>query len=87
MPFAEEVRSRLDADAARIIGLYPQPRSALLPLLYLVQAEEGYVSADGIEYCASTLGLTETEVTGVVSFYTMYKQHPVGEYHIGVCTT
>jgi len=87
MPFAEEVRSRLDADAARIIGLYPQPRSALLPLLYLVQAEEGYISADGIEYCASKLGLTETEVTGVVSFYTMYKQHPVGEYHIGVCTT
>ena len=79
--------SRLDADAARIIGLYPRPRSALLPLLYLVQAEEGYVSGDGIEYCAGQLGLTETEVTGVVSFYTMYKRHPVGEYHIGVCTT
>ena len=87
MPFAEEVRSRLDADAARIIGLYPRPRSALLPLLYLVQAEEGYVSADGIGYCAGQLGLTETEVTAVVSFYTMYKRHPVGDYHIGVCTT
>ncbi len=87
MPFAEEVRTRLDADAAQIIGLYPRARSALLPLLYLVQSEEGYVSADGIAYCADKLGITETEVTGVVSFYTMYKQRPVGEYHIGVCTT
>ena len=80
MPVAEEVRSRLDADAARIIGQYPRPRSALLPLLYVVQAEEGYVSADGIGYCASLLRLTETEVTAVVSFYTMYKRRPVGEY-------
>ena len=58
MPFSDDVRSRLDADAARIIGQYPQSRSALLPLLHLVQSEEGYVSEDGIEYCASQLGLT-----------------------------
>ena len=50
MPFSDDVRSRLDADAAEIIGKYPQSRSALLPLLHLVQSEEGYVSADGIEY-------------------------------------
>jgi NADH-quinone oxidoreductase subunit E len=86
MPFSDDVRSRLDADAGQIIGKYPRPRSALLPLLYLVQSEEGYVSGDGIEYCASKLGLTEAEVTGVVSFYTMYKRRPVGEYHVGVCT-
>jgi NADH-quinone oxidoreductase subunit E len=86
MPFAKEVRARLDAGAVQIIGKYPGSRSALLPLLHLVQAEEGYVSADGIAYCAGKLGLTETEVTGVVTFYTMYKQHPVGDYHIGVCT-
>jgi NADH-quinone oxidoreductase subunit E len=86
MPFSDEVRSRLDADATEIIGKYPGPRSALLPLLHLVQAEEGYVSADGIKYCAGKLGLTETETTAVVSFYTMYKRHPVGEYHVGVCT-
>jgi NADH-quinone oxidoreductase subunit E len=86
MPFSDDVRSRLDAGAARIIGQYPQARSALLPLLHLVQSEEGYVSADGIEYCAATLGLTEAEVTGVVTFYTMYKRHPVGKYHVGVCT-
>jgi NADH-quinone oxidoreductase subunit E len=86
MPFTEEATARLDADAAQIIGKYPGARSALLPLLHLVQAEEGYVSTDGIAYCASKLGLTETEVTGVVSFYTMYKRRPVGEYHVGVCT-
>jgi NADH-quinone oxidoreductase subunit E len=86
MPFSNDVRSRLDPDAARIIGQYPGSRSALLPLLHLVQSEEGYVSQDGIEYCAGLLGLTETDVTGVVSFYTMYKRRPVGEYHVGVCT-
>jgi NADH-quinone oxidoreductase subunit E len=86
MPFSDQVRSRLDADAALIIGQYPGSRSALLPLLHLVQSEEGYVSEDGIEYCARQLGLTEADVTGVVSFYTMYKRRPVGEYHVGVCT-
>ncbi len=86
MPFSDEVRARLDPDAAEIIGRYPRARSALLPLLHLVQAEEGYVSDDGIAYCAARLGLTEAEVSAVVSFYTMYKRHPVGEYHVGVCT-
>jgi NADH-quinone oxidoreductase subunit E len=86
MPFSDEARTRLDADAAQIIGRYPHPRSALLPLLHLVQAEEGYVSADGIAFCAGHLGLTETEVTAVLSFYTMYKAKPVGDYHVGVCT-
>ena len=86
MPFSEEVRARLDPDAAEIVGRYPRSRSALLPLLHLVQAEEGYLSDDGIAYCAGQLGLTETEVTAVASYYTMYKRHPVGEYHVGVCT-
>ena len=86
MPFSDQVRARLDADADQIIGQYPGSRSALLPLLHLVQSEEGYVSADGIGYCAAKLGLTEADVTGVVSFYTMYKRRPVGQYHVGVCT-
>ena len=86
MPFSKEARARLDPDAAEIIGRYPHSRSALMPLLYLVQADEGYLSDDGIAYCADKLGLTETEVVAVASFYTMYKRHPVGEYHVGVCT-
>src|SRR5260370_4582303 len=86
MWLGDQDRARLDADADRIIAQYPGSRSALLPLLHLVQSEEGYVSDDGIEYCARRLGLTEADVTGVVSFYTMYKRRPVGKYHVGVCT-
>jgi NADH-quinone oxidoreductase subunit E len=87
MALSEEARARLAPQAAEIIGRYPKARSALLPLLHLVQSEEGYVSEDGIGYCAEQLGLTEADVTGVVSFYTLYKRKPVGEYHVGVCTT
>lgn len=86
MAFTEQERARLAERAAEIIARYPKPRSALLPLLHLVQATEGYVSTDGIAFCADQLGLSEADVTGVVSFYTMYKRHPVGEYHVGVCT-
>ncbi|HMH39126.1 MAG TPA: NAD(P)H-dependent oxidoreductase subunit E, partial [Streptosporangiaceae bacterium] len=57
MSFSDEVLARLDADAVQIIAIYPRARSALLPLLHLVQSEEGYVSEDGIEYCAAKLGL------------------------------
>jgi len=86
IPVSGEARARLDAEAAEIIDRYPHSRSALLPLLHLVQAEEGFVSDDGIAFCAAHLGLTEAEVSAVVSFYTMYKRCPVGEYHVGVCT-
>jgi NADH-quinone oxidoreductase subunit E len=86
MAFTEQERATLTERAAEIIARYPRPRSALLPLLHLVQATEGYVSTDGIAFCAEQLGLSEADVTGVVTFYTMYKRHPVGEYHVGVCT-
>jgi NADH-quinone oxidoreductase subunit E len=86
MALSTEARARLEPDAAQIIARYPKVRSALLPLLHLVQAEEGFVSQDGIEFCAAQLGLEEAEVTAVVSFYTMYKRRPVGDYHVGVCT-
>jgi NADH-quinone oxidoreductase subunit E len=86
MPFSDEALARLRADAADIVGRYPQARSALLPLLHLVQSEEGYVSDDGIRFCAEVLGCTETEVAGVATFYTMYKHTPAAEYQVGVCT-
>jgi len=84
--FTEEVRARLVADAEQVIARYPRKRSALLPLLHLVQAEEGYVSPHGIELCAGLLDLTAAEVAAVATFYTMYKRHPNGEYSVGVCT-
>jgi len=86
MALSQEARARLEPDAAQIIGRYPVSRSALLPLLHLMQAEEGYLTEDGIEFCAEQLGLAKAEVTAVASFYTMYKHHPVGDYHVGVCT-
>jgi NADH-quinone oxidoreductase subunit E len=69
-----------------IAGRYPQPRSGLLPMLHLVQSAEGRVTPDGIEACAEILGISTAEVSGVATFYTMYKRKPVGDFHVGVCT-
>jgi NADH-quinone oxidoreductase subunit E len=66
---------------------YPQARSALLPMLHLVQSVEGRVTPAGIEACADILGISTADVSGVATFYTMYKRRPVGKYHVGVCTT
>ena len=86
MALAPEAVERLTAEAAQIIGRYPQPRSALLPLLHLMQSEEGYISPDGIALCGELLGLSTAEVSAVATFYTQYKRHPNGEYTVGVCT-
>ena len=86
MAFSDEALARLEPDVVAIISRYPRPRSALMPLLHLLQSEEGFVSDDAISFCAARLGLTQTEVTAVASFYTLYKRAPVGEYHVGVCT-
>lgn len=81
-PFDELTRSR----TKEIISRYPQSRSALLPLLHLVQSVEGYVSQDGVRYCAEALELTTAEVSAVATFYTMYKRTPRGEHIVSVCT-
>ncbi|PZF99109.1 NADH-quinone oxidoreductase subunit NuoE [Micromonospora deserti] len=82
--FTEETRAR----AREIIARYPadRSRSALLPLLHLVQAEEGYVSPAGVEFCAEVLGLNKAQVGAVATFYTMYKRRPTGDYLVSVCT-
>lgn len=69
-----------------IADRYPEKRSGLLPMLHLVQSVEGKVTAEGIEACAEILELSAAEVSGVATFYTMYKRHRVGDYHVGVCT-
>jgi NADH-quinone oxidoreductase subunit E len=78
-------RQTLD-ELAAIAARYPRARSALLPMLHLVQSVEGQVTPRGIETCADMLGLTAAEVSAVATFYTMYKRRPVGDYHVGVCT-
>ena len=84
--YPAEVAQRLSADAAVIIARYPQSRSALLPLLHLVQGEDGYLTGAGIGFCAAQLDLTPAEVTAVATFYSMYRRTPTGEFLVGVCT-
>jgi NADH-quinone oxidoreductase subunit E len=74
------------AKAAEQIARYPESRSALLPMLHLVQSVEGYVSQAGIRFCAETLNLSNAEVSAVATFYTMYKRKPCGEHLVSVCT-
>ncbi|MCU0298327.1 MAG: NADH-quinone oxidoreductase subunit NuoE [Candidatus Nanopelagicales bacterium] len=81
MALTENTRAGMVELASR----YPQARSAVLPMLHLVQSEDGYVTGEGIIMCAEVLGLTTAEVKAVASFYTMFKDEPVGEYHLGVC--
>ena len=73
-------------EAHELAGRYPQSRSALLPMLHLVQSVEGSVTSDGIALCAEVLDLTTAEVAAVATFYTMYKRHNTGKHHVGVCT-
>lgn len=86
MTYDDKTLESLREDAAQIVARYPVARSALLPLLHLVQSVDGYVSPDGIEFCASQLDLTSAEVSAVATFYTQYKRRPNGEYQVGVCT-
>jgi NADH:ubiquinone oxidoreductase subunit E len=81
-PLTEQTR----IEAREIIARYPVPRSALLPMLHLVQSYQGYVSPDGVALCAEELGLTKAEVGAVATFYTMYKRRPTGRHLVSVCT-
>lgn len=76
-----EMRAQADA----IVAKYPNPRSATLPLLFLVQSVEGYVTEDGMREVAAILDLTPAQVLASASFYTMLKKRPQGEYLISIC--
>jgi NADH-quinone oxidoreductase subunit E len=74
------------AELQEIAARYPEARSGLQPMLHLVQAAHGRITPEGIEACADILGISAADVSGVATFYTMYKRRPVGDYHVGVCT-
>lgn len=84
--YPPDVLERLRADADQIVARYPQARSALLPLLHLVQAEDGHITPAGIEFCAVVVDLSPAEVMAVATFYSMYRRTPTGDYLVGVCT-
>jgi NADH-quinone oxidoreductase E subunit len=81
--FVGETRARLED----LITRYPTRQAVLLPALWMLQEARGWVSEAGMAEVAEVLGLTPAYVKGVVTFYTMYHQHPVGKYFIQVCTT
>lgn len=69
-----------------LMSRYPQARSALLPMLHLAQSAQGRITTEAINMCAELLDLSAAEVSGVATFYTMYKRQPMGKHHVGVCT-
>jgi NADH-quinone oxidoreductase E subunit len=81
--FVGERRRELD----ELLKRYPTKMAALLPALWMVQDERGWVSEAAMVEVAEVLNLTPAYVKGVVTFYTMYHQHPVGKHFIQVCTT
>jgi NADH-quinone oxidoreductase subunit E len=83
VPLSEQSLAR----AEELVARYPERRSALLPILFLLQAEDGYVSPAGVAQVANLLGLTRAEVGAVATFYTMFRRRPVGKYLVSVCKT
>ena len=75
-------------EARTIIGRYPEgrSRSAVMPLLYLAQSEQGQVTRDGLQEVAGLLDLTTAEVEAVATFYSMYRLQPTGEHLVNICT-
>ena len=73
--------------ARRLVERYPERRSAVMPLLYLAMAEEGWLTDDGIAEVARWCGITPAQVQAVASFYTMYKREKTGTYLISCCTS
>ena len=85
MPFA--LSPERERTLEEILGRYPTLMAATLPLLHLCQEQEGFVSPEAIEFVARRLDLSPAHVEGVVTFYTLYNQHPVGRHQVWVCRT
>jgi NADH-quinone oxidoreductase E subunit len=72
--------------AVDLIDLYPEPRSALIPILHVLQEQDGHLTEEGMSHVAELLGLAAAEVRGTASFYDMFHFEPVGKYLVAVCT-
>ena len=80
--FSAETEARFE----HLISIYPQKRSALIPMLMLAQKEQGYVTAPAMEYIAAYLGLSASELESTLTFYTLLRRKPAGKYHLLICT-
>jgi NADH-quinone oxidoreductase subunit E len=81
--FSPEVEAEIDRHLAK----YPSSRSAILPLMFIVQRERGYLDAPGVAYLANRLSLRITDIWEVATFYSMLQTKPIGKYHIQICKT
>src|SRR6266853_2981811 len=81
--FSPEVEAEIDGHLAK----YPLTRSAILPLMFIVQRERGYLDPPGVLSLANRLGLRITDIWEVATFYSMIQTEPVGKYHIQICKT
>src|SRR6266404_4967937 len=81
--FSPETEAEIDAHLAK----YPVKRSAILPLMFIVQRERGYLDPPGVSYLARRLSLRITDIWEVASFYSMIHLKPIGKYHIQICKT
>jgi NADH-quinone oxidoreductase E subunit len=80
------LRSDIRQRCVDVLALYPQARSAMLPLLHLAQEQDGYLSDEGIAEVAELTNTTPADVRGTASFYDMFHLEPVGKYVVSVCT-
>lgn len=80
--FSAETEARFQ----HLVSIYPQKRSALIPMLLLAQREQGYITSQAMEYIASYLGLSASDVESTLTFYTLLRRKPAGKYHILICT-
>jgi NADH-quinone oxidoreductase subunit E len=80
--FSAEAKARFE----ELLTRYPTREAALLPTLHMVQEQFGWISPEAVMYVSSLLDLSPANVFGVVSFYDMYNQKPVGKYQLRVCT-
>ena len=87
MPAPATFSADVEAEIDRHIAKYPIKRSAIIPLMFIVQRERGYLDPPGVQYLANRLQLRVTDIWEVATFYSMIQTKPVGEYHIQVCKT
>ncbi len=81
--FSAAVEAEIDGHLAK----YPVKRSAILPLMFIVQRERGYLDKPAVAYLADRLGVRVTDIWEVATFYSMIYTEPVGKYHLQVCRT